>query len=150
MKTIFKLGVVVLCMLVLMTGQMLGDTAPMRGSGAGQITGVTPGPNGVEITAVGHGNATQLGRFSRSETILLNPSTGTFTGTITFVAANRDELYCTFEGAFTSQTTASGVYTFTGGTGRFKNASGQADFNISQSDQVNFTFNFRGLIATEE
>jgi hypothetical protein len=149
MNKIINFGIVVLCVLVLAAGQIFGETTPLRGRGAGQITGVTPVSTGVEITAIGSGNATQLGRFTRSETILLNPSTGMFTGTMTYVAANGDELNCTFSGAFTSQTTASGVYTFSGGTGRFADASGQADFNILQSDQVNFTFNFAGAIETE-
>src|SRR5688572_5523034 len=97
---------------------------PMKGSGSGIITALTPGPSGVEITAVGDGEATQLGKFSRQEQILLDPATGTFSGTIRFTAADGAELNCNFAGAFTGPNTASGTYTLTGGTGRFEGASG--------------------------
>ena len=124
------------------------NDVPMKGSGNGMITALTPGPNGVEITAVGDGEATQLGKFSRQEQILLNPATGTFTGTIIFTAADGAELNCNFAGAFTGPNTASGTYTFAGGTGRFEGASGIAYFSIVQSDPANFTFQFAGTIDT--
>lgn len=154
MKNLVNLGTVALCMVFLMAqvnagAKAFGESTPMKGSGAGQITEINPGSGGVVITAVGEGTATKLGKFTRSETILLDPATGTVTGTITFVAADGDELYCTFEGAYTSPTTLSGTYTFTGGTGRFESASGEADFNIVLADQGAFTFDFVGVIELE-
>ena len=119
---------------------------PMRGNGSGVITGSTPGPTGIAITAVGSGEATHLGKFTREEEILLNPQNFTFTGSIVFAAADGSELYCEFTGGFTGPTTAVGTYTFTGGTGRFEGASGEAYFSIGQSDPANFTFEFAGTI----
>ncbi|HVF29558.1 MAG TPA: hypothetical protein VNA22_01260 [Pyrinomonadaceae bacterium] len=119
---------------------------PMKGSGSGQITSFNPGPNGVAITAEGAGEATHLGRFTRTEEILLNPATGALIGSITFVAADGSELTCEFTGNFTGAATAGGTYTWTGGTGRFADASGAAHFSISQSDPANFTFEFTGTI----
>ena len=130
---------------------MIGQAAvlkevPMRGNGSGVITGATPGPTGVAITAIGDGEATHLGKFTREESILLNPATGTLTGTIIFTASDGSELYCDLAGGFTGPTTAVGTYTFTGGTGRFEDASGEAYFSIEQSDPANFTFEFAGVI----
>jgi hypothetical protein len=119
---------------------------PMKGNGAGTITAAVPGPTGVEISAIGAGYSTHLGKFTREESILLNPETGSFTGTITFTAADGSELDCEFVGAFTGPGTAAGTYTFTGGTGRFENTSGAAYFSIVQSDPANFTFQFSGTI----
>ena len=118
----------------------------MKGSGSGVITSLTPGPNGVAITAAGGGEATHLGKFTREENILLNPANGTLTGTIVFTAADGSELYCDLSGAFTGANTAAGTYNFTGGTGRFEGASGVAFFSIVQSDPANFTFVFAGTI----
>lgn len=136
----------VMIALVCQTSLALTKEVPMRGAGAGQVTSLTPGPTGVTITAVGSGEATHLGRFTRTEEILLDPATGVLTGSITFIAADGSELYCDLNGAFTGQATASGTYTFTGGTGRFENSSGEAEFSIVQSDPANFTFEFAGVI----
>ena len=142
-------------LLAMVVLSMIGQAAalkevPMRGSGSGVITGATPGPTGVAITAVGDGEATHLGKFTREESILLNPVNFTFTGTIVFTSADGSELYCDFVGGFTGPTTAVGTYTFTGGTGRFEGASGEAYFSIEQSDPANFTFEFVGEIDITE
>ena len=84
--------------------------------------------------------------LQREEQIILNTENFTFTGTIVFTAADGSELNCSFVGGFTGSATAVGTYTFTGGTGRFENASGSALFSIEQSDPANFTFEFAGTI----
>jgi len=127
-------------------GQAALKDVPMKGSGSGMITAAVPGPNGVEISAIGEGHATHLGKFTREESIVLNPATGILSGTMVFTAADGSEMYGDFAGAFTGPNTAAGTYTFTGGTGRFENASGTASFSVTQSDQVNFTFEFAGTI----
>jgi hypothetical protein len=93
------------------------------------------------------GKATHLGRFTRTETIVVNPADGTFTATLAFTAANGDQLYADAAGRFTSATgdRAEGTYVFTGGTGRFQNASGQAAFEI-KPDEVGFDVTFKGTI----
>ena len=124
------------------------DQVPFQGSAKGAIVSVSPDPAGVVLVVLAEGNATQLGRFSREETILFNPATGVLTGLIVFTAANGDELFGTVEGGFVSPTTATGTYTFAGGTGRFQNASGEADFSLSTPDGVHFTVEFDGSLSS--
>ena len=124
------------------------DQVPFQGSAEGAIASVSPDPGGVVLTVLAEGNATRLGRFSREETILFNPATGALTGLIVFTAANGDQLFGTVEGGFISPSTATGTYSFTGGTGRFQNASGEADFSLSTSDGVHFTVEFDGSLSS--
>jgi hypothetical protein len=124
------------------------DQVPFQGSAEGAIASVSPDPGGVVLTVLAEGNATQLGRFSREETILLNPATGTVTGLIVFTAANGDQLFSGVVGGFISPNTATGTYTFTGGTGRFANATGGADFIISTPDGVHFSVEFNGTLSS--
>jgi hypothetical protein len=117
---------------------------PFKGGADAEIISVVPGPTGVSMTAVGEGNATHLGKFTREEHILLNPETGAFTGDVTFTAADGSQLTATLTGQFTSETTAVGSYAFTGGTGRFIDTTGSADFSAALSDAVHFTVEFNG------
>ena len=105
------------------------------------ITGLEP------FTASATGQATHLGRFTRTETVLIDLSNGTFTGTLVFIAANGDRLKADATGHLTSPTgdSAEGTYVFTGGTGRFQNASGQASFEVA-ADGLNFDVTFNGTI----
>lgn len=124
------------------------DQVPFHGSAEGAIVSVSPDPGGVVLTVLAGGNATHLGQFSREETILFNPETGVLTGLVVFTAANGDQLFGTVEGGFVSDSEATGTYTFMGGTGRFKNASGEADFSLSSSDEVHFTVEFDGILSS--
>jgi hypothetical protein len=124
------------------------DQVPFKGSAEGAIVSVSPDPAGVVLVVLAEGNTTQLGRFSREEIILFNPATGALTGLIGFTAANGDQLFGTVEGGFISPGTATGTYTFTGGTGRFQNASGEADFSLSTSNGVHFTVEFDGSLSS--
>lgn len=120
---------------------------PIKGRGHGVILGLNPGPNGIEITTSGAGEATHLGTYTRTEQLTLDPATGAFTGSIVFTAADGSELYCDLVGAFTGSNTASGTYYFTGGSGRFSDASGEAAFDVVQSDPLNFTVVFEGTFS---
>lgn len=124
------------------------DQVPFQGSAEGAVVGLAPDPGGVVLTVEAQGNATHLGRFTRDETILFNPGTGVFTGQIIFTAANGDQLFGDVDGAFISPTDATGTYTFFGGTGRFRNASGAADFYLISPDGVNFTVEFDGSLSS--
>jgi hypothetical protein len=124
------------------------DQVPFQGSAEGATAGVSPDPAGVVLTVLAKGNATHLGRFSREETILFNPATGTLIGLIVFTAANGDQLFGTVEGGFISPSTATGTYTFTGGTGRFANATGGAEFVISTPDGIHFSVEFNGTLSS--
>ena len=118
------------------------EDRPLRGTATGAITGVVP-PNELIIEATGA--ATHLGQFTREERLFLNPD-GSFSGTIVFTAANGDELRADFSGAFTSATTAEGTYTFTGGTGRFQDATGGATFEARTPDGVHVEITFEGTV----
>jgi hypothetical protein len=100
---------------------------PFKGHAEGMVTGVTLTGFILEYT----GQATHLGQFTRTEEVSLNPDTGAFEGTIVFTAANGDQLWVEFTGQFTSATTAEGIYTIVGGTGRFTDATGTANFEAS-------------------
>jgi hypothetical protein len=111
------------------------------------ITDITPvGPGLIAITASVTGEATYLGRFTGTETVVLNLTDGAFVGTRVFIAANGDRLYADVKGAFTSATTAEGTFTFTGGTGRFQDASGEADFAVVTSDGIDLALMCEGTI----
>jgi hypothetical protein len=114
---------------------------PFRGTAVGVATPVSPTELIIDYT----GTATHLGHFTRREWLTFT-GPGTFTGTMVTVAANGDELWLDFDGAFTSPTTAEGTYTFTGGTGRFADATGTADFEAYTPDGVNVTATFDGAI----
>jgi len=119
---------------------------PFKGNAEGTITGVSAGAEGVTLTGSAEGQATHLGQYTREEQLLLNPVTGTFTGTMIFTAANGDQLWCTIAGNFISATDAIGIYTFSGGTGRFEQATGEADFLASLPDGVHYTVEFDGVL----
>ena len=80
------------------------------------------------ITREGTGTATYLGRYTELITMEINLLTMSSTGAATFTAANGDSLTATVAGQATrtSPTTLSivEVYTITGGTGRFADATG--------------------------
>jgi hypothetical protein len=125
-----------------------GGTVPLRGSAAGSVVDVTATADGVLLTIHASGHATQLGNFRRVEELLLDPSTGTFTGSIVFRAANQDQLHVTMVGGFVSQTAAVGTYTVIGGTGRFAQASGSASFEAVSPDGVQMSARFNGTISS--
>jgi hypothetical protein len=124
------------------------DQVPFQGSAEGSVVSVSPDPAGAVLTVLAEGNATSLGRFSREETVLFNPLTGTLTGLVIFTAANGDQLFGTLAGGFVSATTATGAYTFTGGTGRFANATGTANFVVTTADGIHLSVEIQGTISS--
>jgi len=146
--TIFALLFAAVTLACAIPATWASDQVPFRGNAEGAIANVSPDPDGVVLTVVAQGNATLLGRFTREETVLFNPLTGTLTGAIVFTAANGDQLSGTVVGGFISPTAAAGTYTFTGGTGRFANATGGAAFAISTPDGVHFTVEFKGTLSS--
>jgi hypothetical protein len=120
---------------------------PFKGYANAILTGAAPAPDGLHLTVVATGEATHLGSFTRDEETVLHPD-GTIEGSLTFVAANGDQLFVDFAGALTSPTTVAGTYTFTGGTGRFTNASGEAAFVGATSDGFHYAIRFNGTISS--
>ena len=83
----------------------------------------------LSVTRDGTGTATYLGKFTEHITLQVNIPTGDATGVATFTAANGDTLTATVDGHATATTTPGvvsivEVYTITGGTGRFADATG--------------------------
>jgi hypothetical protein len=120
---------------------------PIKGQYEAMITSATPAQDGsLHVTDVGEGNASHLGRITSFEHGLILPD-GSVQGMVVLTAANGDQLFWSDVGTFTSSTTIAGTITFTGGTGRFGNASGTADFEaVILPDGVHFDFNFEGTI----
>ena len=89
---------------------------------------VVPSPPTASLTRDGTGTATYLGRYTEHIVMTINLPTLSSTGTATFTSANGDTLTATVIGQATrtGPTTLSivEVYTITGGTGRFADATG--------------------------
>jgi hypothetical protein len=119
---------------------------PFRGWAKVTVTGaeIVP-PNTQKLSGSGTGIATHLGQFTRTETLVLDLTNFTFTGKVVFTAANGNQLFADFVGGFSTPATAAGVYTFTGGTGRFQNATGTAAF-AATAIQGGFAVTFNGTI----
>lgn len=126
---------------------LFAQDLPLQGTGSGSVIAVAPVADGVEMTATATGRSSQLGKFSRHEVLVLDPVSGQFTGEVLFTAANGDTLHALVEGIFVSPTTATGTYTFDGGSGRFGQALGEASFVIYTSDGVHFKVQFRGVVT---
>ncbi len=120
------------------------DGVPLKGYADYTLTSIAVEPDGtVVLTYDGTGNATQLGLFT-AEAHIYPHGDGTYSGTVTFTAANGDQVFFSVEAVFTSPTTTVGRATITGGTGRFLNATGEVRFAEVFSDathaQVHQTF----------
>ena len=101
---------------------------PLKGTVNAVETGVTIFPIR-SITREGGGTASYLGKYTEQVVLQINLVTRSSTGTATFTAANGDTLTTTVVGQATLTTTPGvisvvEVYTITGGTGRFANATG--------------------------
>jgi hypothetical protein len=82
----------------------------------------------LSVNREGTGTATYLGKYTEHATFQVDVRFGSATGTATFTAANGDTLTASVvgQGTTTGPTTRSivEVYTITGGTGRFADATG--------------------------
>jgi hypothetical protein len=127
-----------------------GEFVPFKGNAVGAIVGAVPDPGGggLLLSVLAEGNATSLGKFSRQEAVVFNPVTGSLAGTVVFTAANGDHLCGLIAGQFTSATTVAGAYTFTGGSGRFVNATGEAGFALVSPDGIHFSVDFDGRVSS--
>jgi hypothetical protein len=108
-----------------------GTDRPVKGSGSSTTTlDLATGAATTQATGV----ISHLGRTTFTLNHTLTPTSATTftqTGTATFVAANGDQLFATLTGVGTTTGVAIGgtadvstVFTITGGTGRFADASG--------------------------
>lgn len=108
---------------------------PFKGAfvtSANPVTNLSTDPAGtVRLVVTGTGQASHLGQASYEDHTLLDPSTGTATGTQVMTAANGDQLFSTLHVVLTPRgdgtSTVAVHFTITGGTGRFSGASGYYD-----------------------
>ncbi|MCL7422401.1 MAG: hypothetical protein M8364_16035 [Methylobacter sp.] len=121
----------------------------LHGEGNVTFTGGNP-PTGGDITVTGTG--THLGNWAGAGMISFSPGLEPHlilaSSQQTFMAASGDELYVEFVDAEldTSTGIATGVFLFVGGTGRFKAASGSADFVVIQDPSGPFELTTTGVI----
>jgi len=112
--------------LTLVVSAVAAET-PFKGTVSAVETGRVEFPTRF-LDREGTGTATYLGRYTEHITMEINIPTLSSTGAATFTAANGDTLTATVAGQATrtSPTTLSivEVYTITGGTGRFADATG--------------------------
>jgi hypothetical protein len=105
----------------------------------------------------GSGEATHLGRFIQEAEGVVVHDDGSAEGFETFTAANGDQLFMDLKGFPTDEcdpappevTPICGTFTVTGGTGRFSDASGTADFvGVITIDRfgLHFAVEFAGTI----
>ena len=146
-RPVFFVGVAFIAAIVGLAVPALGDDErPFRGHAAEMIIDVTPKPEGLQVTATGEGQATHLGRFTRLGVVVIHAD-GSVAGTVVFTAANGDQLFMDVIGLPSTTASIGGTYTFTGGTGRFGNASGGADFvGVIAPDGTHITVAFEGTI----
>jgi hypothetical protein len=110
-----------------MAASAVAAETPFKGTVNAEET-VMPSPPTASLIRDGSGTATYLGRYTEHIVMTINLPTLSSTGTATFTAANGDTLTATVVGQATrtGATTLSivEVYTITGGTGRFADATG--------------------------
>ena len=113
--------------LTIIAASAVAAETPFKGTVNADET-VVPSPPTASLTRDGTGTATYLGRYSEHILMTINLPTLSSTGTATFTSANGDTLTATVIGQATrtGPTTLSivEVYTITGGTGRFADATG--------------------------
>ena len=100
---------------------------PFKGTVDAVETGTVSCRSTIQSTREGTGTATYLGRYTELITMEINLLTMSSTGAATFTAANGDTLTATVAGRRPDIPTTLSiveVYTITGGTGRFADATG--------------------------
>ena len=122
-----------------------GTDRPLKGKTSGTTTlDIATGAG----TSQGTGTFSHLGKSTytlNSTSVPTGPTTFAVTGTGTVVAANGDQVFATFTGTATvpslvpavgdiGQTTL--VFTITGGTGRFSDASGTATATVTSGGRL--------------
>jgi hypothetical protein len=127
MKTISSLAAIFVIALSA-SPAVASEQVPLSGSFAAveidQVQGTT-----LLVDGSGTGNATHLGRYTVTFEAVVNLETLMGVGTMTFVAANGDSIFTTFNGQATP-TPDPNIFlvveleTITGGTGRFAGATG--------------------------
>jgi hypothetical protein len=126
---------------------------PFKATAVGQDTSESFGVDGIHLTSLIHGHATHLGNFTQTLDYVLSYDLVDFAGTGTITAADGSQLFLTDVGTepgFAAQvfpTPFSATFTFTGGTGRFRDASGQGVITGTDYGQGAFAFAVVGTLS---
>ena len=135
-----------------------GGQVPIKGKFVTEFAMVS-GPPVVQIVVNGAGQASHLGLsqcVSTDETVDFTQG-GKMTGTLAFLAANGDKLIARMEALTVPDfpndvVNYAGTLTFVGGTGRFQNATGSAQFEGAASPIQGPTgrgwFSFAGTVSS--
>jgi hypothetical protein len=106
--------------------------------------------DGANATSTGTGQATHLGRFTLYRTVSFYDPVGSVLqvdGEATLVAANGDELRASIEGTLdTATSTGLLTYEWTGGSGRFRRATGTTTWRVGVNPDLTFTAVADGVI----
>ena len=150
MKAFAGLASFALAVLMMMAGaSFAAQLQPWKGNAQGHDVGVDAGGS---IHIVFGGESSHMGRYSAVGRHRVNNNLE-FSGSATFTAANGDTLDVTYEGSVSlavNPPTISGTMTVVGGTGNFKNAIGEADFDGEDTGFGVFEFDFDGKLGTKD
>jgi hypothetical protein len=146
-RTAGSVVMVITALLALALPALAGNQVPFKGRADDMVTSIEVKSDGIHLTNAATGQATHLGRFTRLGSGIVHLD-GTAEVTLVWTAANGDQLISNVVGLVITATTATGTYVFTGGTGRFENASGEADFVGVTSDGIHFDVAFNGTISS--
>ncbi len=124
------------------------NSLPFELVGSGQSV---PGQSGM-VTFTGTGVATHLGQLDIAgvvQRLSVTPQFITFQGNVVFTAANGDQLNAVIEDGVRDRATgiATSIYRFTGGTGRFQNASGSTNGRSENPPGGSFMLVLEGTIS---
>ena len=124
-----KLGVVLtaLTLLPLAYPAMAKDQVPFKGVEVGALSAGPFEFPFATIFCTAEGDATYLGHYTVTGTLVVNVLTATATGTFTMTAANGDKLFTTMTGVALQPPSLKetvDTHTVTGGTGLFEGATG--------------------------
>jgi hypothetical protein len=126
---------------------------PFSGTAVGQDTSESFGVDGIHLTSLVRGHATELGTFTQTLDYVLSYNLVDFAGTGTITAADGSQLFLTDTGTepgFAAQvfpTPFSATFRLTGGTGRFSGASGQGAITGTDYGQGQFAFSVAGTLS---
>jgi hypothetical protein len=127
MKRLFLALVATTALLASVAVSATAAETPFKGKVDAVETGTVAGPTRF-LVRDGGGTATHLGKYTEHITMQINLPTRHSMGAVTFTAANSDTLTATVEGQATPASpgvlSIVEVYSITGGTGRFADATG--------------------------
>jgi hypothetical protein len=142
MQCFLNIKIIALGLILLLGNMPVGATErPFSCTGKGIAT-IIPGAGVPAADVVGTGNGTHLGLFASAGRVTFNPDPDNPTlvhpsGQATFTAADGDKLETVFNAAETSMDLTTGIgggiFHFTGGTGKFANATGSISVVVEQN-----------------